>query len=298
MRSSAGGSWWFARRTMTLRCRHAPHRWPLLCFWLALFAVAVTVLVTEPFFGDLSRRAPVSCHRAPRPLAPRADLEVLVDSRDPAAGGVSALGFLQDDQLLVAPPTPEKVVPAEGRRVAVAESRGPAGVLEKRGFGDQVSLHPRPAETRHPECLSQRYNASLPTATVVVCFHDEAWSTLLRTVHSVLDTAPPQHLRELLLVDDCSKHEHLKTPLSEYVSRLQVVRLLRSGRRLGVVGCRMLGAARALGNVLIFLDSHCECQQGWLEPLLERIAGDRWGGCTVPLSPHPTRMCLTIDITR
>lgn len=39
-----------------------------------------------------------------------------------------------------------------------------------------------------------------------MCFHDEAWSTLLRTVHSVLRTAPKRHLLEVLLVDDLSQH--------------------------------------------------------------------------------------------
>lgn len=69
---------------------------------------------------------------------------------------------------------------------------------------------------------------------------------------------------------------HLKSVLSEYVSHLNGVRLIRSTRRLGVGGCRALGAARAVGEVLVFMDSHCECQKGWLEPLLERVAQDRY----------------------
>lgn len=54
-------------------------------------------------------------------------------------------------------------------------------------------------------CLEGRYSESLPAASVIICFHDESWSTLLRTVHSVLDTAH-EHLREILLVDDLSQH--------------------------------------------------------------------------------------------
>lgn len=60
------------------------------------------------------------------------------------------------------------------------------------------------------------------------------------------------------------------------MSHLDGVRLIRSTKRLGVGGCRALGAARAAGEVLVFMDSHCECQKGWLEPLLERVAQDRY----------------------
>ena len=67
----------------------------------------------------------------------------------------------------------------------------------------------------------------------------------------------------------------LKMALSEHVAQLEGVKLLRSNRRLGASRARMLGAARATGDVLVFMDAHCECQRGWLEPLLARIAGDR-----------------------
>jgi hypothetical protein len=39
---------------------------------------------------------------------------------------------------------------------------------------------------------------------VVIAFYNEAWSTLLRTVHSVLETSPNLLLREVVLVDDYS----------------------------------------------------------------------------------------------
>ncbi|NXY47633.1 GLT15 acetylgalactosaminyltransferase, partial [Ceuthmochares aereus] len=124
-------------------------------------------------------------------------------------------------------------------------------------------------------CLQQEYDSSLPTASVIICFHDEAWSTLLRTVHSIMDTTPKASLKDIILVDDLSQQGPLKSALSEYVSKLDGVKLIRSNKRLGVIRGRMLGAARATGDVLVFMDSHCECQKGWLEPLLARLSTNR-----------------------
>ncbi|XP_048211874.1 polypeptide N-acetylgalactosaminyltransferase 15 isoform X2 [Perognathus longimembris pacificus] len=151
--------------------------------------------------------------------------------------------------------------------------------LDPQDLSQAHSAHrpPRKAlpEARHPLCLQQHPEDSLPTASVILWFHNEPRATLLRTVHSVLDTAPEDLLTEIILVDDCSEQEELKSALSDYVAKLEGVKLIRSNKRLGAIGARMLGATRATGDVLVFMNSHCRCHAGWLEPLLSRIAGDR-----------------------
>lgn len=65
----------------------------------------------------------------------------------------------------------------------------------------------------HPcRCLQQHPEDNLPTASIILCFHDEAWSTLLRTVHSILDTAPRAFLKEVILVDDLSQQGGWRLP--------------------------------------------------------------------------------------
>uniref|UniRef100_A0A3B4XA85 Polypeptide N-acetylgalactosaminyltransferase 6-like n=1 Tax=Seriola lalandi dorsalis TaxID=1841481 RepID=A0A3B4XA85_SERLL len=140
---------------------------------------------------------------------------------------------------------------------------------------DRISLHrDLGKDTRHTDCLEQKFwrCPGLPTTSVIIVFHNEAWSTLLRTVYSILHTAPAALLTEILLVDDASTDDCLKTRLDEYVEQLKIVRVLRQRERKGLVTARLLGAQAAQGEVLTFLDSHCECFNGWLEPLLARIA--------------------------
>nr|XP_034317776.1 polypeptide N-acetylgalactosaminyltransferase 5 isoform X3 [Crassostrea gigas] len=140
---------------------------------------------------------------------------------------------------------------------------------------DMISLHRSLPDVRDPECKDLKYKDNLPDTSVVVCFHNEAWSVLLRTVHSIIDRSPPHLLKEIILVDDFSDMDHLKQPLEEYAAKLQKVKVVRTKKREGLIRARLLGYSVATGEVLTYLDSHCECAEGWLEPLLDRIATDR-----------------------
>jgi polypeptide N-acetylgalactosaminyltransferase len=139
---------------------------------------------------------------------------------------------------------------------------------------DMISIHRSLPPTADEECKVEKYSDNLPDTSVVICFHNEAWSVLLRTVHSVLERTPDKLLNEIILVDDFSDMEHTKKPLTDYMAQFPKVKVLRLEKREGLIRARLRGAAVAKGKVLTYLDSHCECMEGWIEPLLDRIKRD------------------------
>ena len=76
---------------------------------------------------------------------------------------------------------------------------------------DQISVNRSLKDVRMEACRSKKYPATLPTTSIVIVFHNEAWSTLLRSLHSIINRSPSQLLEEIILVDDASdeKHKHL-----------------------------------------------------------------------------------------
>lgn len=70
---------------------------------------------------------------------------------------------------------------------------------------DRVSLNRSLPDVRRPKCQTRTYGEhTLPTTSVIIVFHNEAWSVLLRTVWSVINRSPRHLLKEILLVDDAS----------------------------------------------------------------------------------------------
>ena len=141
---------------------------------------------------------------------------------------------------------------------------------------ESLPLDRNVTDFRHPECAQVQYNYnSLPRASVIFVFANEAFSTLLRSVHSVLNRTPPQLLEEIILVDDASNKPWLGKKLEDYVKLLPKVRLVRQPERSGLVKARLRGVREARSEVFVILDSHVEVQEKWLEPLVHRIAQNR-----------------------
>ncbi|KAL2085703.1 hypothetical protein ACEWY4_019023 [Coilia grayii] len=154
-------------------------------------------------------------------------------------------------------------------------------------ISNRLGYHRDLPDTRNDKCKVRSYPAALPAASVVICFFNEALSALLRTVHSVLDRTPAYLLHEIILVDDNSELADLKEDLDSYLHQhlKGQVKLVRNEKREGLIRGRMIGASHATGEVLVFLDSHCEVNEAWLEPLLAPIKENR----------H-TVVCPVIDI--
>jgi len=81
-----------------------------------------------------------------------------------------------------------------------------------------------------------------------------------------------------VVIIHCCSVDHLRAPLEEYVAKLVKVRVMRNKKREGLIRARLLGSSVAVGQVLVFLDSHCECTMGMYECTMGRYAGEnyRW----------------------
>lgn len=70
---------------------------------------------------------------------------------------------------------------------------------------DMISLNRSLKDIRLDGCKNKKYNKYLPDTSIVIVFHNEAWTTLLRTVWSVINRSPRSLLKEIILVDDASE---------------------------------------------------------------------------------------------
>ncbi|XP_064623917.1 polypeptide N-acetylgalactosaminyltransferase 16-like [Lineus longissimus] len=135
---------------------------------------------------------------------------------------------------------------------------------------DNIDINREIPDTREELCQSKQYEDDLPQTSIVITFHNEARSALLRTVTSVINRTPPHLIKEIILVDDFSDNPDDGSRLSI----IPKVKVIRNSKREGLIRSRVRGADEATAEVLTFLDSHCEANTDWLQPLLQRIKED------------------------
>ena len=117
---------------------------------------------------------------------------------------------------------------------------------------DEIPLNRTIPDLREEECEFWDYPLNLPKASVILVFHNEGWSTLFRTVNSVLNRSPPHLLEEVVLVDDESELEHLHQKLEDELKKPYYagrVNLVRNKEREGLIRSRNNGAIAAKGEV-------------------------------------------------
>ncbi|KAH8240632.1 hypothetical protein KR026_002264 [Drosophila bipectinata] len=144
---------------------------------------------------------------------------------------------------------------------------------------NNIGLFRNIPDTRHKVCDRSETSEgeNLPHASVVMCFYNEHKMTLMRSIKSVLERTPSYLLKEIILVDDHSDLPELEFHLhADLRARLKYpnLRYIKNEEREGLIRSRVIGAREAVGDVLVFLDSHIEVNQQWLEPLLRLIKAE------------------------
>uniref|UniRef100_F7IHZ5 Polypeptide N-acetylgalactosaminyltransferase n=1 Tax=Callithrix jacchus TaxID=9483 RepID=F7IHZ5_CALJA len=101
----------------------------------------------------------------------------------------------------------------QGRPYPMTDAERVDQAYRENGFNiyvsDKISLNRSLPDIRHPNCNSKRYLETLPNTSIIIPFHNEGWSSLLRTVHSVLNRSPPELVAEIVLVDDFSDRDRI-----------------------------------------------------------------------------------------
>lgn len=102
-------------------------------------------------------------------------------------------------------------------------------------------------------CKSQKYASKLPQTSIIICFYNEQYDTLIRSISSVIHRTPAEFMFEIILVDDFSDVEGLSSKVTDYIgtSGNKKIKYFNTEKREGLIRARMFGAKQATGEVSI-----------------------------------------------
>uniref|UniRef100_A0A8C3C8E0 Polypeptide N-acetylgalactosaminyltransferase like 6 n=1 Tax=Cairina moschata TaxID=8855 RepID=A0A8C3C8E0_CAIMO len=72
---------------------------------------------------------------------------------------------------------------------------------------NNIALERSLPDIRHPNCKHKVYLEKLPNTSIIIPFHNEGWTSLLRTIHSIINRTPDSLIAEIILVDDFSDRD-------------------------------------------------------------------------------------------
>ncbi|KAJ1610269.1 signal peptide-containing protein, partial [Cryptosporidium canis] len=153
------------------------------------------------------------------------------------------------------------------------ESRGVEVIYR----GDFAGLGPKLAEISRGRLESGEGSfqasggRSFDGISLIIPIRDED-EFISKTISFTLGLPNRSLLKEIIVVDDCSKRE-VSDLLNEQLpsSYLPFIKVIRLDRCEGLIRSRILGADASRSSVIVFMDGHCRPKDGWIQPLIERL---------------------------
>nr|XP_023420603.1 polypeptide N-acetylgalactosaminyltransferase-like 6 [Cavia porcellus] len=95
-----------------------------------------------------------------------------------------------------------------GKPYPLTEEDSDDSAYRENGFNifvsNNIALERSLPDIRHTNCKHKMYLETLPNTSIIIPFHNEGWTSLLRTIHSIINRTPESLIAEIILVDDFS----------------------------------------------------------------------------------------------
>ncbi|ETE60718.1 Polypeptide N-acetylgalactosaminyltransferase-like 6, partial [Ophiophagus hannah] len=129
----------------------------------------------------------------------------------------------------------------QGKPYPVTEEESDDSAYRENGFNifvsNNIALERSLPDIRHPNCKDKVYLEKLPNTSIIIPFHNEGWTSLLRTIHSIINRTPNSLIAEIILVDDFSDRGKFKKKNGHSISEsgLFILNSIRTSNMQAVV---------------------------------------------------------------